>query len=160
MASWYLLIIGEREALRWVLATQRMAFPPGRRRDALRLHEGDGLLLYTTRGAFHNPTRDRGRLIGEATVASPPVELGAPIEIANRQFTTACEIAIQTLAPLGRGVELAPLVPSLAVFPHPKSWSVLLRRPLLGLPPADARLLRSRLQAVAGEPFGALPTYL
>ena len=50
MAS-YLLILGNHEGLRWVLANRRMAF---RRRAAAvpGLILGDGLLVYTTRGCF------------------------------------------------------------------------------------------------------------
>ncbi|HKF79950.1 MAG TPA: hypothetical protein VKB17_03920, partial [Thermoleophilaceae bacterium] len=67
-AATYLLILGEREALAWVLREQRMAFSARRARSASALTLGDRLLLYTTRGCFHNPTRDRGRVIGAGEV--------------------------------------------------------------------------------------------
>jgi hypothetical protein len=67
MAS-YLMPIADREPLMWILHERRTAFPSYRRSDAERLAAGDRLLLYTTRGCFHNPTRDRGRVIGVATV--------------------------------------------------------------------------------------------
>src|SRR6202051_2908697 len=62
----YLLVIGERDALAWVLTTQRMAVPDYRSREVSALEPGDQLFLYTTRGCFHNPTRDRGRVVGVA----------------------------------------------------------------------------------------------
>ncbi|MGW3246560.1 hypothetical protein [Streptomyces sp. NPDC001070] len=46
----YLLILGKREAVAWVLRERRMAFPPGRRVEVTRLEPGDELLIYTTRG--------------------------------------------------------------------------------------------------------------
>ena len=56
----YLLVIGDREALGWILAEQRMAFSSMSRPHVRALSPGDTLLLYTTRGCFKNPTRDRG----------------------------------------------------------------------------------------------------
>jgi hypothetical protein len=55
MARDYLLVIGDAAALAWVLAEQRMAFPASRRSQAMALEVGDELLIYTTRGCFHNP---------------------------------------------------------------------------------------------------------
>jgi hypothetical protein len=55
----HLLILGDRDALRWVLRNERMAFEAHRRKDVTRLAVGDTLFVYTMRGCFHNPTRDR-----------------------------------------------------------------------------------------------------
>jgi hypothetical protein len=141
----YLLIIGDREALAWVLTGEQMAFPPTRASAARQLRIGDRLLIYTTRGCFHNPGRDRGRVIGTAAVESPVEQLDRPVVIAGREFTTGCSLIIESLAPLGRGIELAPLVPDLDVFPEPNSWSAYMRRPLLALTPQDARLIERKL---------------
>ncbi|MER5182666.1 hypothetical protein ABT009_30675 [Streptomyces sp. NPDC002896] len=103
----YLLILGEREAVAWVLRERRMAFPPGRRAEVARLEPGDELLIYTTRGCWHNPGRDRGRVIGRARVASPVNVLEVPIEIAGREFTSGCDLDVQTLTRISPGVELA-----------------------------------------------------
>jgi hypothetical protein len=156
-ASW-LLIIGEREGLAWVLREQRMAFTRQRRNDARTLARGDRLFIYTTRGCFHNPTRDRGRVIGEAAVVSGVSDLIEPIELAERTFTVGCQLRIDQIAPLGDGVQLAPLVPRLGTFPDPVSWSARMRQPLLRLAEEDVaviseplkRLVRPR-QAVIAE---------
>ena len=71
MAS-YLLPISDREPLIWILREQKTALPRYRRRDAERLTTGDRILLYTTRGCFRNPTRDRGRVIGVAREEAGP----------------------------------------------------------------------------------------
>lgn len=144
VAAW-LLVIGDREALGWVLSERRMAFQQHRRDQALRLQEGDSLLLYTTRGCFHNPGRDRGLVIGEARVSSPVVSLAEPVEIADRRFELGCEIAFDSLAPRGAGVIVAELVEELEAFPDPASWSARMRRPLVALPPHDHELIRTRL---------------
>jgi hypothetical protein len=149
--STYLLIISERVALAWILATERMAFPGIRRRDVASLRPGDALLLYTTRGCFHNPTRDRGRVIGEAEVVSKPVELDDPVELGGRKFSVGCRLRIIALTELREGIELAPLVPRLTSFPDDESWTVHMRRPLLALASADAALLRRRLARCCGS---------
>ena len=156
----HLLVISERDALAWVLAHQRMAFPRRRLFEAAQAAPGDSFLLYTTRGCFHNARRDRGRVIGEATVASAVEPLAEPVEIAGRTFTLGCDLKPCSLASLHRGVELAPLVPHLGAFPDPTMWSVRLRRTVMPLPPADARLLRDRLRPLAGDPADHLDDYL
>ncbi|MCX5267445.1 hypothetical protein [Streptomyces sp. NBC_00199] len=141
----YLLILGEREAVAWVLRHQRMAFPARRRAEVGQLEAEDELLIYTTRGCWHNPERDRGRVIGRAYATSPVRPLQAPVEIAGRVFESGCELDVRTLTPYLTGVELAPLVERLAAFPAKSSWSIRLRRPLLELPVEDAELLRGCL---------------
>ena len=51
----HLLILGERDGLRWVLENERMAFPAHRRAQLSHVRPSEDLLLYTTRGCF--PTR-------------------------------------------------------------------------------------------------------
>jgi hypothetical protein len=55
----YLLPIADREPLAWIVGEQKTAFAEHRTREAARLQEGDRLFLYTTRGCFRTPTRDR-----------------------------------------------------------------------------------------------------
>lgn len=151
-----LSIIGDREALAWVLGESRMAFPARQARVALDLRSGDRLLLYTTRGCFHNPGRDRGRIIGSARVKGPVERLSRPVVIAERKFPVGCDLVLEQIAPYGDGVELQPLVTRLSVFPDPATWSAWMRRALLVLPPKDAALLSRQLGAVATE--SAAPT--
>ena len=84
--SSYILPIADREPLTWIVTEQRTAFPEGRAREALRLERGDRLFLYSTRGCFRNPTRDRGRVIGIATVTARASELEEPIRFGDREF--------------------------------------------------------------------------
>ena len=155
----YLLVIGEAEALRWIVAQERMAFAAGRAQQASNLRVGDGLLLYTSRGAFHNPTRDRGRVVGVATVTSPVTSLDKPVEIAGRAFVAGCSLRVERLAAWSEGVEIAPLVPRLEMFPDPSSWPIRLRQTLVPLPAADAALLRDRIDKVASAGREAVHTY-
>jgi hypothetical protein len=155
----WLLVIAEREALWWVLSEERMAFPAGRKRDARRLAIGDRLLLYTTRGCFHNPTRDRGRVIGEAHVAGPVESLRSPLVFDGREFPLGCELTIERLAPARTGVELGTLIDRLETFPNKRAWSATLRRPLVKLTPADTRLLDRDLEPLLIPRAGALAKY-
>ena len=139
MAS-YLLSIADREPLRWILRERRTAFPIYRRRDAERLVRGDLLLLYATRGCFRNPTRDRGRVIGVATVKRQARGLPEPIRFGEREFPIGVDLVFEALAPRGEGIELAPIVADLPkTFANPRAWSATLRRALVPFDEREAR---------------------
>jgi hypothetical protein len=137
-----------------------MAFPSYRAREVAPLRVGDPLFLYTTRGCFHNPTRDRGRVIGIAEATSVAEQLDAPVEFAGREFSIGCHLRLSSLAPYGLGVELGPLVESMEIFANGSSWATRMRRPLVPLTNADRALLDVALQTVAGAPEKAIHTYL
>lgn len=159
MSTAYLLVLGDREAIAWVLREQRMAFPSTPRAEVRALAQGDRLYLYSTRGAWHNPTRDRGRVIGTASVASPVQKLDEPVKVAGRSFHSGCSLSVDGLVPYQQGVELQPLVRKLQAFAKPEAWSIYLRRALLLLPPADARLLDRALKPLMTSREAALPSY-
>jgi hypothetical protein len=145
MAS-YLLPIADREPLIWILRTRRTAFPIYRRPEAEGLTKGDVLLLYSTRGCFHNPTRDRGRVIGIATVKRRVRELAEPIRFGAREFPIGVDLAFQALAPRNEGVELAPLVAELPkTFANPAAWSATLRRALVPFDDGEAQQIIKEL---------------
>jgi hypothetical protein len=159
MTETYLVVLGEREAISWVLREEAMAFPATPRAEVAALAEGDELMLYATRGAWHNPTRDRGRIIGHAVVTSPVRPLDEPLYLAGRDFHSQCRLRITGLVPYPGGVEVAPLVARLSAFPKPDSWSIYLRRALLRLPPADIALLGAELRAQLQPRRRALDSY-
>jgi hypothetical protein len=156
----HLLVISERVALGWVLREQRMAFPAGRANEVTALRQGDELLLYTTRGCWHNPGRDRGRVVGSATVLTAVRSLKAPVVLSGREFPIGCAIELHSLAPVKEGVDLADLIPQLTSFPNKTGWATRLRRPFLTLTTEDAGLLKARLQEVAEAPQTVLDDYL
>jgi hypothetical protein len=155
----YLVILGDHEAISWVLREERMAFPATRRSEVAALASGDRLFLYATRGAWRNPTRDRGRIIATATARSTAQALDAPIAIAGRTFVSGCKLEIDGLTPYPSGLELQPLVEQLSAFPKPEAWSVYLRRALLALPTLDVELLDRHLGSLVITRPQALPTY-
>ncbi|HXF97937.1 MAG TPA: hypothetical protein VNJ46_04920 [Gaiellaceae bacterium] len=156
----YLLPIADREPLVWILREQRTAFGENRARDARALEVGDVLYLYTTRGCFRNPTRDRGRIIGRATVKNRANEVRTPPTFGGREYPYVVELEIETLAPLRHGLELAPLVPRLPrTFPDARTWSVRLRRALVPLDERDAAEIERRLDEEVAPYPEALPSY-
>lgn len=160
MPASYLLPIADREPLAWILREQRTAFGENRAREAQALQVGDVLFLYATRGCFRNPTRDRGRVIGRATVVRRATRARTPPTFGGRAFPLVVEPRIEALAPLRHGLELAPLVPHLQrTFPDPASWSVRLRRALVPLDASDAELIELELEPVVDAYATALPTY-
>jgi hypothetical protein len=158
--SSYLAVIGDREPLAWILSEGRIAFQ-GRRaaRSAGALQPGDKVYLYTTRGCFHNPTVDRGRVIGEATITSAAEPLDEPVVFGDREFTVGCTLDINALAPAREGVDLAEVVSSLHAFRVAERWSVYLRRSLVSLDEHDARLLSTRLRPLTTQPTKVLSGY-
>jgi hypothetical protein len=156
----FIVVIGEAAALRWVLENRRMAFPEARRRVARSLRDSDLLFLYTTRGAFHNPTGHRGRIIGVAHPASAVRDLDPPIVLAGRSFATGCALKIISLAPFGLGVELAPIVPELRTFPKPRAWSASMRRALVPVAQEDVGRLRSLTSALPAMRNATIQTYM
>lgn len=87
-------------------------------------------------------------------------ELDQAVHVAGRSFELTCDLEILSLAPLRTGLELAPLVPRLRVFPRPQSWTAIMRRPLLALPSPDAELIGARLRQIAGPPEASRQAYL
>ena len=153
MPSAHLLIIGDRAALSRLATEQRMAFPAGRAKAARALGEGDEVLLCATRGCFGNPTRDLGRIVGRATIASPVRVLNEPVVFNERSYSEGCHLKVSGLTPFREGLVLRDSVPRLSVFPAPATWSVRTRRASLTLPPTDAEPVRTELEPLL-RPYG------
>jgi hypothetical protein len=148
----YLLVIGDREALGWIVSSGRMAFRSARRSEVRALKAGDELFLYTTRDAFKNPTRDRGRIIGTARVDSEVAQLKHSVSFGGREYPVGCKLVVGPLARFGSGVELAPLVRKLETFAGAgDAWWIWLRRPLLRLTGRDAYHLHRELDKVVKD---------
>ncbi|MBM7490994.1 hypothetical protein JOD64_002216 [Micromonospora luteifusca] len=136
-----------------------MAFSATPRGEVAALAVGDGLYLYSSRSAWKNPARDRGRVIGHATVASAVSSFDRPLEIGTQRYLSGCTLRIDGLVPYPNGLEVAPLVRELEAFPKPDAWAIYLRRTLLTLPPSDVRLLDQKLRPLLRPRVQVLPTY-
>jgi hypothetical protein len=138
-----LLLISDREPLAWLLMTGRFAVPSTRGASVPPV--GSTLFLYTTRGCYRNPGRDRGRIIGVANVTEGVEHLAESVEFRGRQFTEGFAVEIQGIAPYGEGVELAPLAGHLHALPDAATWSVRLRRSIVSLDEQDETTVRELL---------------
>lgn len=153
-----LAVVGDRRALAWVLTQSTVAFPEPRSR-ILPLRAGDSIYLYTTRGCFKNPTRDRSRIIGK-TVALTDIQLNdEPVRFGERNFPLEVRVRIESLAPAGRGIDFADLVPLLTSFAKPESWSVYLRRSTFSVTDADAQRFDKLLAPYEGKHLENLGGY-
>jgi hypothetical protein len=124
------------------------------------LDTGDALYIYTTRGAFHSPTRDRGRVIGRAIADEAVHELDEPFTLGERVFPVGCAITIESLAPQREGVELAPLRQRLGGLPTAVgAYQMALRQPLVRLAPKDSHVLDKVLANVVGSLDAAVESY-
>ena len=88
------------------MSHQRTAVGAHRRREAEKLEPGDRIFLYTTRGCFRNPTRDRGRVIGIAHVVRKARMLDEPVRFGERDYPVQIPLRIESLALRGTGLEL------------------------------------------------------
>ncbi len=79
-------------------------------------------MLYVTRGAFHNPTRDRSQIIGLATVKSPVTRLRTPVAIGGREFMSACDLDTQIALPERQGLPVEPLAANLSFVKRKEVW--------------------------------------
>jgi hypothetical protein len=139
-----LLVVSDRESLAWMLSQQRFAIPGGRKLNAPKA--GTRLLLYTTRSCYRNPTRDRGLVMGLATVAHDATVLDTPVTFREREFGLGFELVIEGIAPPHDGVELATYAGRLDALPDPATWSVRMRRSLVPLSKRDTALLERELR--------------
>ena len=154
----FLLILGDADGLAYVLRERRMALTPKRR---IPLARGDTVFLYTTRGIFGNPGAGRGLIIGQAEIISDIVRFENGLRIADRFYTSGCQLAITGLAPLGEGIELRQIIDELETFhPHPKRWAFRLYSSFLQLSPQDASVITEKLQPLLQDPEYVSQAYI
>ncbi len=141
----WLWVFGEIDGLRWVLDHRQMAFRTHQARRAGRIRERDTAVLYVTRGAFHNPTRDRARLAGLAEVIGPP-EQGQSVEIIDREFQLLVPIQVTILLPEREGPEVAPVAGRLDRVKRPEVWGHYFRNSPIEMTEHDWTLLRGLIE--------------
>ena len=119
---YWIWTFGEIDGYRWVIDKKRMAFSEKQMRGkALNMAPGDKAVLYISRGAYHNPTRDRTRLAGVVEVKEAPRKAKA-VEIAGREFGFFVPFEEEVLLPEMEGPEVLPLVGRLERVKRPEVW--------------------------------------
>jgi hypothetical protein len=169
MASPYILVLNNEDAVRWVVRESAAAFSPARRKQAELLGKGDELFVYTTLTCFGSGTADAPLLIARAAVAEDPVALDRPLQVGEGEYVVRCDISLTHLAPIKRGVGFKGLVGDLETFAYPEQetdsrfgiirWSHRLRTALCPITEADANVLRAALEPFREGAAKAIHTY-
>lgn len=143
--TFWIWVFGDIDGLRWVLERNRMAFPEHAAGRARRIAAGDSAVLYTTRGAYSNPTRDRSRLqsivdvVGEANHHEP-------VEIAGREVTWSCPIQPRVVLEERQGPEVAPLAAELEHVKRPAVWGQYFRNSPIAVSARDFDVLAKAVE--------------
>jgi len=128
--------------MEWVIDHGRMAV--GSRVKSLP-ERGDRLVLYASRGAFHNPTRDRARVIGLGITKSAPQN--RPVVVAGSPYERSFGIEVDQLAEPREGLDFVSLVPRLDFIVKKESWGGALRRPVVRINERDYKTIASAFMA-------------
>lgn len=138
----WLIVLGDRDAIDWVVANGRMAVS-----DKVRTlpEPGERVALYTTRGAYRNPTRDRSQIIGLGRVTGKAVR--RDINVAGKTYAASFPIGIDAITESRQGLPFEPLVEHLTFITTKRTWGGALRRPLVRIPDADFKQIERRFMA-------------
>jgi len=142
-------IFGERAGLRWVVEHQQMAFGGAGAARSTGLAVGDLAIIYVSRGAFHNPTRDAARLGGLAEVVGPLRE--DPVEIGGRDFTHQVAVQFVVLLAERSGPEVRPFVGNLDLVRNPSAWGTYFRTSPLKVTERDFNVMRDEVDRWSKE---------
>jgi hypothetical protein len=151
VSRYWVLVLGEQEGVAWVLDQSRMAWTEATSARADRVRVGDMCVLYVTRGAYHNPTRDEGQLIALARVSSRPSRLARPLVIAGKKFVTACDLRLTNLLPQREGVSVRPLVEKLSFVRRKDVWGQYFRSALIEVSSEDFEVMAEPVRAAASR---------
>lgn len=144
----WIVVVGERTALDWVLRTQQVAFRSRSASLALgRLRQGDQIAVYATRGVFHNPTRDQSEFLATAVATSDAKHLNRPRVVAGREFTVQATIRFDAILRPRSGVAAGDVAPNLSFVRKKPQWGQYFRHGLIDVPPKDFAVIRSAIRS-------------
>jgi hypothetical protein len=132
-----------------------MAFAQGLRAKATLVAPGDGLAVYVTRGAFHNPTRDYSQFAAAGETTSSVYKCSSQVSIRNRTFTWCMDIDLRIVLPERRGVPAKALVRTLDLVRRKDAWGQYFRSGLVEVSDSDFRHVYRALEAAAINPEGS-----
>ena len=143
-------VFGDIAGLRWVLDRSTMAFPDSAAPRLRAMSAGDRAVLYVTRGAFHNPSRDVARLAGLVTVAGTPTRRRS-VTSAGREFIWQAPITVEVALPERVGPPVHPLVDRLSFVHNRSAWGQYFRKSPKLLTTRDFAVLAGAVRAFARE---------
>lgn len=145
MANW-ILVFADHNALAQVITQRTMQFLPTQARRVQQLAVGDEAFLYTTRGAYRNPSLDRSRLVGHVTLTSPVRTSDQENFISGREASHFASISLNRLAAFRSGIDFRLLVEQLDLTRNRLHWGQMLRQSPVAISIADAVLLARGLR--------------
>jgi hypothetical protein len=145
----WIWIFGEIEGLRWVLANRLMAFSSAATKRGLRVARDDRAVLYVTRGAHHNPTRDRSYLAGVVAVTGEVAP--ADVDIAGTRYVAVVPIQPLVVLPERAGPPVVDLVGRLSFVRRPQSWGAYFRTSPVAVTPDDFAVLEGAVRTAASR---------
>lgn len=140
-------VFGAISAFDTVVANKRMGFPVRAARRVALMGKGDQAILYLTRGAFRNPTRDRSRVAAAVTLSQSPGS--ETVTIGEQEYPYSVPFKIERL--IGQDVRNAapavePVVGKLELVRRPEVWGQYFRNTPIQISDQDftvlARMLR------------------
>lgn len=140
-------MIGEAEALEWVLREKKMAFRSHVRTSELAV--GDRVAIYASRGCWHNPTRDRAQLAAVGVIRTS-ISQGS-IDVGPETMPAWCDLSLTACLPSRQGLEFAPLTPRLSFINNKQAWGASLRRTIVRVPEKDLDLMEKALTSEAAK---------
>lgn len=144
MGVYWMFVFGDSRALQWVIDNKRMAFRQHVRTDEV--SAGHRFVVYTSRGAYGNPTKDDAQVLGIGSITSAVGE--GDVAIGNEVFSKSCKVEMEVVLPLRSGIKFRPLIPRLAfVKGSERRWPSAVHRTLVKLPPQDFDVIAAAILA-------------
>ncbi len=143
MPAW-LIVIGYRAALEWVLDNGRMAFRETVATDTIA--QGDLFAIYATQRALADWKRvpQESRIVALGTIGS---KVSADLRtVADMPLHKSCDLRIKYRLPLDEGILFRPLIPQLSFIKSKETWAGYLHRTLVPLPDRDFRVISTAVQ--------------
>jgi hypothetical protein len=96
---------------------------------------GDFFAIYTTRGAFHNPTRDQSQIVALGQFASQVQRRAVTID--DFVYSRSCKLRVTAELEPRHGLPFRPLINQLNFIQNKKGWASTMRRTLVPVGPED-----------------------
>lgn len=141
----WIFVIGERRALDWVLGTETMAFREHVRTSLIRPR--DNVVVYASRGTWHNPTRDSSQVAAIGQVTSEVRRARA--RVGEELMPQRCNLRLTAQLPSRQGLPFAPLVDRLDFIRKKATWGGSMRRTVIGISDADFALIDAAFRTYA-----------
>ncbi len=138
-------VFGDIEGLRWVVRRNEMAFPDHTGTVAAKIQKGDQAILYVSRGAFRNPTKDQARLAGMVRVTSARAQ-HREITIGKKKYSWLVTFKPDTILKERTGPAVRSIIRKLSMVRRPEVWGVYFRKSPVAINVRDFRVMARAIE--------------